>query len=297
MDLKKYITELFNSIFTGGKYSKICHQHIAWIDELKHVTYKTADSANVSIYELVNQGDKKTISRWATHLRNHYELDEDIDKSRSGTNLSRKDYLLTLKFPDEKKGFGPAVRAGDFNEILFADFIEEKLDFIVPRVRYLLKENPNESPKGTDVIGFKLYDKRKFSSMDELITFESKSLLSPKRGGNPFQNALTDSLKDVSDDKQARLSYSLNAMKRKLNLHKQENYSKLVERFQDKNTFPYTSINGAGAVIDKSYWKEDFVLQSNADLTKRQKYRFIIILGDSLMNLVNELYKRAADEA
>lgn len=42
-------------------------------------------------------------------LRRHYCLDDEIDFLRSGTGLSREDYLSQMIFPDPKNGMGVAV--------------------------------------------------------------------------------------------------------------------------------------------------------------------------------------------
>lgn len=297
MNIKQYIANLFTSIFDGTPI-KANHRHIAWITKFNPESLETIDKGQVKIFEMTIQSDPKILSDLAKHLRNHYEFDSNLDESRKGTNLTRKDFLLSLKFPDTLPGFGSSVRAGDFNEILFADYIEENLDFIVPRTRYLFKINRNESPQGTDIIGFKIINKNGFSKTDELITFESKSYLSkPKKGENPFQNALEDSFKDTDMTNNGRLAFSLNAMKQRLKLIGNEKLACLVERYQDFNSFPYQILHGAGSIVDKRFWQDTIVSQSNAEVTKRGEYLFLIIIGDDVMKFIHSMYERAANEA
>ena len=99
--------------------------------------------------------DVYTLSGWATHFRSHYCPDEFLEQLAEAAGKTKAEYLRDLKFPS-KKYLGPATRAGDFAEILVADFIEYIQGYWCPRERYLLKWNTDESTKGSDVVGFKL---------------------------------------------------------------------------------------------------------------------------------------------
>ena len=99
--------------------------------------------------------DDAALTEWAKHFREHYCLDSEIDRLRSGTKKTRAEYLTDLVFPGESNDFGPATRSGDFAEILIADLLESQFGFWIPRTRYDDKLVRNESPKGTDVLGFK----------------------------------------------------------------------------------------------------------------------------------------------
>jgi hypothetical protein len=70
-------------------------------------------------YGLNNQ---EVMGKWAKHLRNHYCCDGHIDLLKA-PGQSRSDYLLTMKFPNQTKAPGPSIRAGDFAEILVADYL------------------------------------------------------------------------------------------------------------------------------------------------------------------------------
>jgi hypothetical protein len=55
----------------------------------------------------------------------------------SGTGLTKAEYLIQRKFPDARNAPGPSIRAGDFAEILVADYVEYKLGYWCPRkLRY-----------------------------------------------------------------------------------------------------------------------------------------------------------------
>lgn len=51
-------------------------------------------------------------------------FDTEIDYWRRGYKCSSAEYLNTIKFPDPKAAPGPSIRAGDFAEVLVADFLE-----------------------------------------------------------------------------------------------------------------------------------------------------------------------------
>jgi hypothetical protein len=133
-----------------------------------------------------HQKDEEVLSQWAKHFRNHYCLDDQIDDLRSGTGYSRADYLREIKFPDEKTAPGPSIRAGDFGEILVADYVEHILDFWVPRTRYIDKAVRNESTKGSDILGFRFMSDEEFSPRDVLAIFEVKAQFS---GTAPIQDS------------------------------------------------------------------------------------------------------------
>jgi hypothetical protein len=54
---------------------------------------------------------------------------QNLDRLRQGTGLSRGEYLDQNKFPDAQGAPGPSIRSGDFAEILIADYIEFTLAY------------------------------------------------------------------------------------------------------------------------------------------------------------------------
>lgn len=271
--------------------------HTDWLHKLDQ-QFKTADGQPITAYELrVDSGDAATLTSWAKHFRQHYCLDSQIDVLRDGTNKSRADYLNDLVFPDKSPGLGPATRAGDFAEILIADLIEYQLGYWTPRTRYADKQTRNESPKGTDVLGFKFNSSQehaKPSKRDELISFESKAQLSGKKYAGKLQEAVEHSAKDVF-----RMAESLNAMKRRLlGLEDAAGVAK-IKRFQDGIETPYIRLSGAAAILCSSVF-DAHEIASNTDCSSHENCANIVLVvvhGKELMAFVHALYERAANEA
>jgi hypothetical protein len=262
----------------------------------------TVDGKTIEVWKFNHQQDNATLSAWAAHFRNHYCPDSDIDALRG--RKSRKEYLEQLKFPSTTSNLGPGIRAGDFGEILVADYIQFVLGFSVPRVRWDSKIIRDESSKGSDVIGFKFHKASGTSSKDILAVFESKTKFSAS-GGNRLQDAIIDSAKD-----HLRIDESLNYIKQR-HFYKGENDQALkVERFQNPVDQPYRELFGAVALYSDAHYKKTDV--ATADCTKiptsanppafrthpkEDVLLLVVIKGADMMTLVHELYRRAADEA
>ncbi len=267
--------------------------HLEWLNDTEEAL-TTEDGKVVKIYELNHNQDDAIMSSWAKHFRNHYCKDYEIDDLRRGFGLTRCEYLKQIKFPDQSERPGPSVRSADFGEVLVADYLEFRLNFTVPRTRYGNKANKNESPKGVDVIGFKMQGDN-HSPTDELATYEVKCAL-VGNSTTTLQRAINDSSKDFN----LRKAESLNAIKQRLRVSPQENVAviKLVERFQNKADRPYREISGAGAVHATNTFRENVITNANCSEHPNQgNISLIVISGDNLMRLANELYWRAADEA
>lgn len=266
-------------------------EHMQWlVDTGKRLN--TADGKQVTILELLHEEDETLLSSWAKHFRNHYCSDNQIDLLRSGTGLSRTDYLNNLKFPDKSASPGPSIRAGDFAEILAADYLEYILKHWVPRTRYSHKTIRNESEKGVDTIGFLFAEDDNFTPNDKLTIIESKAKYTGKHE-NKLQNAIDHSGKDV-----VRKGESLNAIKQKFIDKENWNSVNRVERFQDEVGNPYIQQFGAIAHLDTSNFLDDVVTNANASGHPHNSQLFLIVIkGNEMMALVHELYRRAADEA
>jgi len=266
-------------------------QHLKWLTNTnKKIT--TSCGKKVAVYEFnYDLTDSVTISAWARHFRNHYCSDSTIDLIKS-PDLSRSDYLLTLKFPSATQRPGPSIRAGDFAEILVADYLHFLRSFYIPKTRYDRKIIANESSKGSDVIGFK----QKVSTHerdDELIIFEVKAKASENKPINLLQTAINDSMKD-----EARIADSLNAIKQRL-IDKQEfTEAAMITRFQLGVDRPYKRIYGAGAVLTSTSYDPNLISKSSSsDHPGKDSLELLVISGPTLMALIHTLYKKAADEA
>lgn len=266
-------------------------KHIQWFIDTGQRLH-TPDGLEVPVWEFQYKNDDPVLKAWATHFRNHYCRDCEIDEERNSTGLSRRDYLLNTQFPQRDTNLGRSVRAGDFGEILVADFVQHVLKYTVPRTRYWLKAIRDESTHGIDILGFKVVGKQPHPK-DELISFEVKCALvtSPL---DTLKNALADSITAVKIKK----AESLSATRRRLKLMKQDDLVLLVSRFQDRDAIPYVERSGAAAVCSTETYTPD--MTDSTDAAKhpnRQRLLLLIVRGNKLMDLVHYLYKRAADEA
>lgn len=269
--------------------------HSTWLKKAAK-TLHTKDGKKATVYEfVVDASDETAMKVWAKHFREQYCLDSKLDKLRKGTGKSRTEYLRDLVFPDAKDDFGPATRSGDFAEILIADLLESHLEYWVPRTRYSDKMVRNESPKGTDVIGFKFADggPSKPSRKDALIAFESKAQLSGKEAKGRLQDAVNDSTKD-----EFRLGESLNAIKRRLIDQDKDEEAERVERFQEGLAVPYVREAGAAAVFCSSVYSVANIAGTDCSNHENlDNLMLIVVHAKEFMKLVHALYERAANEA
>lgn len=267
-------------------------KHLHWLTDLKK-TVKTSCGKDVKMYRFAPDfKDKTVMSAWAKHFRNHYCFDTEIDFLRMGTPHSRKSYLTELKFPNDKRGFGPGVRAGDFAEILIADYLEYVMLHYVPRTRYGTKVIRDESAKGTDLIGFKLFDTNE-TAKDVLTMFEVKAQFSGGTASPRLQDAIDDSAKD-----EIRKAESLNAIKQRLMDKNSIAQATMVSRFQDPVDKPYKEQYGAAAFFSTNLVDES-VLKKTVTTThpKHSELILLVVSADDCMQLVHQLYDLAANEA
>lgn len=276
-------------------------EHINWLKDTGK-RLKTNDGKGIEVWELEYANEEKVLIDWANYLRNHYCLDCDIDFLRG--EKSKKEYLENIKFPSKTTPLGPSVKSGDFGEILVADYLEWKLNFWVPRVRWNSKISRDDSPKGCDVIGFQVTKKDIPSNSDKLAVFESKAGFS-KSNGNRLQDAIKDSAKDL-----VRIDESLNYIKQKLYEKGERALALKVQRFQNPIDLPYNEIFGAAALLTNEYYDESILVETDTKKIQksldppifithpnRDKLNLIVIKGKQMMDLVYKIYDLAADEA
>lgn len=267
-------------------------KHISWLKDTGEVL-NTSDGKEVKIFEFQHNSDEGILFSWGKHFRNHYCFDSDIDYLRKGYKFSRAEYLNNIKFPDPKAAPGPSIRAGDFGEVLVADYLEYLLGYWVPRTRYGDKTIRNESTKGTDIIGFRFVNNGKISPKDELAVFEAKAQFSGNKAKARLQDAVDGSAKDF-----VRKAESLNAIKQRLHSRNELENAEKIERFQNEVDYPYTEVYGAVALFENRLFDSKL---TSSTLTSAHpnngNLALIVIKGDQMMPLVHELYRRAADEA
>ncbi|BCF95990.1 hypothetical protein PPGU19_005590 [Paraburkholderia sp. PGU19] len=162
----------------------------------------------------------------------------------------------------------------------------------VPRGRFAEKATPNESVKGTDIIGLYLSPTGN-SIEDTLTTFEVKAQL---RAGKP-QPRLQVAVDDAAKDK-VRQAYTLLAMKRKAHMQGDNARVALVERFQAKPDRPFIELTGAAAVLSNGAFDAELIAATTtASHPPGSSVLLLVIRGEDLMTLAHSLYERAADEA
>jgi hypothetical protein len=265
--------------------------HVQWFINTG-TQIKTSEGKEIEVWEFLHQKNTSVLSEWATHFRNHYCLDSQIDDLVSGTGKTKKQYLESIKFPDEREKPGPSIRSGDFAEILVADYLEYICNYWVPRTRYIDKTVRNESTKGSDTIGIKIMRPSQYSPEDELIIFEVKASFS-EFSNNRLQDAVTASAND-----EVRKGETLNSIKQRYLDKNESGMAKKIERFQNITDHPYKNKSGAAAVLEnKIFTKTDFSYTSTSSHYNSDNLFLIVIKGNDMMNLVHELYRRAADEA
>jgi hypothetical protein len=245
------------------------------------------------VWELDVPTDAACLGEWAKNFRQTYCPDDDIDVLREGTGKSRAEYLLELVFPDKSAAPGPAVRAGDFAELLVSDYVEFILDYWVPRGKYAEKGSRDESVKGVDIVGFKCPDAGQPKPTDEMLAFEAKAQLAGGKYNDRLQTAVNDSGKDY-----LRAGETLAAMKRRMHLAGEQASMLVVQRFQNAVDRPYRLLSGAAAVLSDAAFDTDGIKSTSiTDHNNAGSLRLIAVKGNDLMKLAHALYQRAADEA
>ncbi len=267
-------------------------KHLKWLVKTEG-KLTTADGKTIEIWEFRHEKDEAILSAWAKHFRNHYCLDTEIDDLRNGTPCSRAEYLNQIKFPDDSHPPGPSIRAGDFGEVLIADFLQYVLNFWVPRTHYGNKAVRNESTKGCDVIGFKFVGNGQNPKNDMLTIWEAKTQFSGNKANPRLQDAVNGSAKDF-----VRKAESLNAIKQRLLDKLSRDEARKVERFQNPEDRPYRETYGAAALFLTSLFENRML--SSTDSSKHpdpNNLSLLVIHGETMMDLVHDLYRRAASEA
>jgi hypothetical protein len=267
-------------------------EHVKWLVNTGE-PLTTEDGKTVEVWEFNHEIDEEVLSAWARHFRNHYCFDSEIDYWRKGYNFTRAEYLNRIKLPDSKDTPGPSIRAGDFGEVLIADYLEYIMGYWVPRTRYGDKTIRNESIKGSDVIGFRILKDGKLSSNDQLAIFEAKTLFSGNKPKPRLQDAVNDSAKDIT-----RKAESLNAIKQRLHARNELKSAEKIERFQNEVDHPYEEVYGAVAIFENNLFDRNLAL---ATISSNHPYSESLVLltikGNQMMELVHELYRRVVDEA
>ncbi|MBT2119567.1 DUF1837 domain-containing protein [Dyella sp. LX-66] len=267
-------------------------KHLECLTKSK-ISLQTADGRLIEVWELDVPLSAELLSPWASRFRQQYCPDHEIDQLREGTGLSRADYLTQLVFPDKSNAPGPAIRSGDFAELLVSDYVEFVLGYQVPRGKYADKASRNESVKGVDILGFKMVNPPHVSLNDTLLAFEVKA----KASGAPYSGQLQSAIDDSSED-YLRRAITLNATKRRLLRAGEGQEALVVQRFQNQADHPYIYRSGAAALLSDDAYNKVALEGSVTEKHQNSKnLELIVIRGSALMNLIHALYERAANEA
>ncbi|EAC8104466.1 DUF1837 domain-containing protein [Listeria monocytogenes] len=255
----------------------------------KQKTIATNHGQEVIIYRLVVEDEANVLDEWSKHLREHYCLDEEIDILRSGSGLSKEDYLNRIKFPDSGTSMGAAIMSGDFSEILVHDYIEFVQGYYTTRTRYSRKVNRNSSTMGSDVLGYKCIDTIKSNKNDELAILEIKAQSSESKPKSKLQDAVDDSAKD-----EVRVAESLNAEVQRLIDRNRFEEAKVVQRFQNKTDRPYRVKFSAVAVHSSTSFCEELVKTVDIAGHPDTNVNLLVIYSDKLMEFIKDMYVRAS---
>jgi hypothetical protein len=274
-----------------------CPPHIAWFAH-NGEQIQTSDGKTVTVVEFKHLQDAAVISAWAKHFREQYSFDDDLDENRKDLGLSRSEYLATYVFPDKLQGLGPSIRSGDFAEILIADYYQFLGNWKIPRTKHRFKAIPNESEKGTDLLGFGLatttdISTEKYSPEDSLLVVEVKAQLSGNAPKAKLQEAITHSIKD-----NYRRALSLNAMRRHLRHMNDKATVEVVKRFQKYEDHPYKIVTVATAVhSNSSFDPTSIATATTTNHPDSTNLTLLVVRGEELMALVHALYEVATNEA
>ena len=149
------------------------------------------------------------------------------------------------------------------------------------------------STKGCDIIGFQFHKEEEYSPQDTLIIFEAKAQFSGNKADPRLQEAVNGSEKD-----QRRKAKSLNAYKQRFLDIDNKIDANRIQRFQDSEDRPYLEISGAAALFSDNLYDQNLIMATTTrQHPNHNNLRLIIFRGQNMMDLVHELYRRAADEA
>lgn len=166
------------------------------------------------------------------------------------------------------------------------------MEHTVPRTRYGTKVIRNESSKGCDLIGFKLFDGTE-SPQDILTIFEVKAQFSGDNAGPRLQDAVDGSAKD-----EVRKAESLNAIKQRLMDKQQTQEATQIGRFQNPADKPYRERYGAAAFFSSEILNEQSITETvTSNHPKEEDLILVVVSAEDCMQMVHKLYEIAANEA
>ncbi|WP_294438953.1 hypothetical protein [uncultured Slackia sp.] len=237
--------------------------------------------------------DEAELEAWALHVRRHYIRDDELLEDCSLHEMNVKDYLsdfcIPMRYERDKRG--PAVRAGDFAEIIISDLLQFIEGFSVPRYKQIDRINPNASDQGSDVIAYKIEDPDNPKRDDLLLIIEVKAKLTdPVELDKVIKNAAMHSRKDAPDG-DFRAPFSLRAFERRSRRVGDDCTASECRRLLNLTEHPLTIRRGSAAVVSLG---DVTALEScpPESLGLSEDERLIVIHGNKLMELVHSVYDR-----
>ena len=263
--------------------------YIKWLlREKKHVPGIPTDC-----YFLDWTIDEAELEAWALHVRRHYVRDDELLEDSSFNEMSVEDYLSTLCIPMryERDKRGPAVRAGDFAEIVVSDLLQFIEGLSVPRYKQIERTNPNISDPGSDVVAYKVDDPGNPQRDDLLLVVEVKAKLTGSvKLEEVIKNAGEHSKKDEPGG-DFRVPFSLKAIGKRSRAAGDDLTALECRRLMNLTEYPLTFKRGSAVMVslEDVTALEGYSLES-LGLSKDE--RLIVVHGSKLMELVHSVYDR-----
>lgn len=260
--------------------------YIDWIIEEIGITIK--DGIPITCYKIDYKEDETIFDEWALHIRRNYIEDDDLLEDAKINGMSIEQYLHEYVIPQRDEDLGPTVRSGDITEIIVCDLLEFIFNYSVPRYKQKNRSGKNNSEHGTDVIGYKYFNKSKTpSEKDELIATEVKAKLTG-RDYSSLENAIIESKKD-----EQRLARTIDYCRKRLKELGNLDQSNEVARFLLKPDNNYKLTYAAAGFSSRQTVDQEIELSaSGEELQISSKQKIFYIHGKTLMDLAHKIYER-----
>ena len=260
--------------------------YIDWIVEETGITIK--EGIPIKCYKIDYKEDEAIFDEWALHIRRNYIEDEDLLIDAEINGMSVEQYLREYVIPQRDETLGPTVRSGDITEIIVCDLLEFIFNYSVTRYKQKNRPGKNNSEHGTDVIGYKFFDKsKKPTEKDELIATEVKAVLT-RSDYSPLEKAIAESKKD-----EQRLARTIDYCRKRLKELGNIEQSSEVARFLLKPDNNYKLTYAAAGFSSRQTVDQEIELSaSGEDLQISSKQKIFYIHGKTLMELAHKIYER-----
>lgn len=241
----------------------------------------------VVVYTISQTLTDEEKNEWAKHILHHYISDGDIDAGAKIHNLSKAEYIKSFVLPSIELRNGSEV-SGVFGEIVFSDFIEYILDYVVPRYK-LFNAYPGNPNQGIDIVAYKL--NRENHDKDVVLFAEIKARL----GCKDFHK-LQEAINDAEHRSDRQCAIALDSARRRLKSMGNLDEAQNIARFADSEK-PCIRMKSAGVITSAiSCTSDDFASHDNfigVNINSGEKIETHVIFANDLMNLAKDLWERA----